>query len=81
MADPTATTAIIHALLERPGQSKYSLASSLLVPADVLEGQLEELLSHSMVIQADVEGDDEPVFWASQQAADLEFIEPNGDIE
>jgi hypothetical protein len=81
MPDLTATTAIIHALLERPGQSKYSLASSLLVPADVLEDQLGELLRDSLVVRADVEGDDEPVFWASQRAADFEFVEPNGGVE
>jgi hypothetical protein len=51
------------------------------VPADVLEDQLGELLRDSLVVRADVEGDDEPVFWASQRAADFEFVEPNGGVE
>jgi DNA-binding HxlR family transcriptional regulator len=78
MLDLTATTVIIHALLERPGQSKYSLASSLLVPPTVLENQLAELESEDLVVHSEVPGDDEPVFWASKRAADLEFVEPNG---
>jgi hypothetical protein len=64
-----ATTAIIRALLERPGQSKYSLASELLVPSEVLERQLQKLQLEGLIVTSEVSGDDEPIFWATQDAA------------
>jgi predicted ArsR family transcriptional regulator len=64
-----ATTAIIRALLEHPGQSKYSLASELVVPSDVLERQLQQLERQGLIVTSAVTGDDEPIFWATHDAA------------
>lgn len=71
-----ATTTIIRALLERPGQTKYSLAASLLVSPAVLERQLQQLEGEGLLVRAAVPGDDEPVFWATQEAAQFEFVDP-----
>ena len=77
-ADSTliATATIVRALLEHPGQSRFSLAAELYVPSDVLERQLQELQEAGLVITSEVKGDDEPIFWATQEAAEFNFVSP-----
>jgi DNA-binding HxlR family transcriptional regulator len=69
MYDPLVISTIVGELLARPGQSKYLLASHLQVPPTVLERKLNQLTEQGMVVKAEVPGDDEPVFWASEHAA------------
>jgi hypothetical protein len=69
-----ATTTIIRALLEHPGQTKYSLAAELLVPPVVLERELQQLEHDRLLVTSQVSGDDEPVFWATQEAAQFDFV-------
>jgi hypothetical protein len=61
-----ATGAILKALIETPGQSRYSLAAQLLASPAELDVKLVELVDEGLLIRGTVEGDEEPIYWASK---------------
>jgi hypothetical protein len=66
MSDSVTNKVILQELVARPGQSRYLLASHLGLPPSQLETNLNMLAEQGKVVKADVEGDEEPVFWASK---------------